>query len=138
MKYSKYKRYNPRKHIFLNYLLLTHKKRIIRKKELVYDMKIQKLQDIIDALSGWVEAAEIERNLKHAFLHDLEMFRKFLLTFLTRSTLNSINYYTLKAWESRIDTLANEISRRKNPFFKLLYSRFKLSLDEFYRELGIR
>ena len=138
MNYSKHKRYNPRKQRFLNYLLITHKKRIIKKKELVYEMKLQKLQDMIDTLAEWVEVADIERELKRAFLRDLEKFKKFLATFLTRSTLSNFNYYTLKAWENKIDSLANEISKRRNPFFKLLYSRFKLSLDEFYRELGIK
>lgn len=138
MNYSKHRRYNPRRHRFLNYLVLTHKKRMIRKRELVYEMTLQKLQDMMDTLADWVEVADIERNLKHAFLHDLEMFGKFLLTFLTRSTLNNFNYYTMKAWENRIDSLAHEISKQRNPFFKLLYSRFKLSLNEFYRELGIK
>lgn len=138
MKYITHKRYNPRRHIFLNHLLITHKKKAIRKKELVYEMKIQKLQDMIDALSGWIEIAEIDKNLKHSFLYNLKGFNEFLTSFLTRSTINNLNYYTLKDWENKIDLLAKEILKKRNLFFKLLYSRFKLSLDELYRELGIK
>ncbi|WP_042681386.1 hypothetical protein [Thermococcus paralvinellae] len=138
MNYSKRKWYSLRRRKFLNHFISTHKKRVIKKKELVYEIKLQKLQDMMDTLAGWVEVANIEKDLKHDFLHDLKMFEEFLSTFLTRSTLNNFNYYTLKTWENKIDSLAHEISKQRNPFFKLLYSRFKLSLDEFYRELGIR
>ncbi|NJE08598.1 hypothetical protein E3E31_08705 [Thermococcus sp. M39] len=138
MKYNKHKRYNPRKHRFLHRLLITNKKKAIKKKELVYEIKLQKLQDMMDSLADWVESSDVEKDLRYLFLYNLEEFKKFLSTFLTRSTLNNINYYTIKTWENRIDVLADEISKRRNPFFKLLYLRFKLSLDEFYRELGIK
>jgi hypothetical protein len=99
-------------------------------------MKLQKMLDIIDAVENWVEVADIDNSLKLMFLHFLRSFTSKISTFTYRDTAKNLFYFELKDLERKLDSLADKISQ-KSPFFKTLYFRLKLALDEFYKEFGI-
>lgn len=136
MKRNLVKGYNARKNRHILLMLIRNKRRIIRKRELIFEMKLQKMLDIMDAVENWIEVADIDNSIKLMFLHFLRRFIGKISTFTYRDTVKNLFYFELKDLERKLDSLAGEISQ-KSPFFKALYSRLKLALDEFYREFDI-